>query len=102
MPAPLKSDVRVGLTPAQQFVLNELTEISQYGMVKIVDGYVRPFHIRYFRGKDTTPTAIQAMSLRAIESTLRRLFAKGLVEKRAGRAEFRLPTLDAATGEGRR
>lgn len=97
-----QSEARDGLTAQQQFVLTELTEISRYSMVQIVDGYVRPFHIKFFRGKDGTPAAIRRMSLRSIDSTLRRLVDRGLVEKRAGKSEFRLPSLDAATGEGQR
>jgi hypothetical protein len=75
-------------TYRDEMVLIELRTISAMPIFTVTDGWVRAFHVRFFRG-DATPAAIRVLTLDQINYTLRKLSRGGLLVRRGRRAEYR-------------
>lgn len=78
------------LSPSQAAVLRELQALGEHPWGNAATGgWWRAFHVRWFRGAERTDPEVQALTIPQVESRLRALAAKGLVQKRPGAAEFK-------------
>jgi hypothetical protein len=77
------------LTDRERWVLEEVQRVFEYPHAGAPDGYIRAYHVRYFRSRPEDEIHPDA-TLPQIDRALRSLTRKGYLEKRPKRAEYRL------------
>lgn len=79
----------------QQAVIDEMRVIvATYPMERVGagDGWLRPFHVRYFRCDDTSD-AVRGLTLSQVDAMMRGLARNGVLVKRDRRPEYRFPAV---------
>jgi hypothetical protein len=75
-----------------ELVLAEAQRITWFGVLVAFGGWFRPFQIRHFH-EDTT-AEVKALTLDQIDYRLRKLAARGELEKKPGEKLYRIPPRD--------